>query len=147
TGAWQPRHEIRSTNDGLFTSDSLEPGTYRLEVRADGWVSEFHPDAATVEEAQDIVLTSPGTYQVYPELRRGARVLGGRLTVRGEPVRVADVMVSQVRDDGSLASGSTAVTDEDGAWSVRVDPGRYQVRFGRELPAADPVWLGTGGTR
>jgi 5-hydroxyisourate hydrolase-like protein (transthyretin family) len=123
---WSVVQQATTGRDGTYRV-TLPAGTYRLGYSADVHRPTFGPGATTVETAPSV---SVGASLVTRDVRLvpvTARIQG---TVRGPsaPLRGVEVTVlSGTSDD--LAPVTSARTDADGRYEVKVDAGRYVLAF------------------
>ncbi|WP_162799337.1 carboxypeptidase regulatory-like domain-containing protein [Nocardioides sp. 616] len=125
-GRWSASGGGVSGADGSYRVPRLEPGIHRVRIEATGFLTEFHPDAREVFQADDLAL-GEGDNVLDPVIGRGTLRIGGRITYRGDPLRGLRIRVSQVTST-EVVEVAEALTAPDGTWSVPVWPGQYQAR-------------------
>lgn len=126
----------RSNAGGRFIFNGLEPGTYRVSVRAGlpVFTGDYVPlsvgGVAAFGEPSEVELPSDqGVDGVELDLLPGASLSGRALTRSGRPARALPVRV-ELLDEHAQPIGlhGQAVTGPDGRWTVRgLPPGRFQV--------------------
>ena len=126
---------------GHYTVTDLRAGTYRLEVRPDGWqyADEFWQDAATVETATDIVVgRGAHVTGINPVVNASSHITGRVTGPNGAGLSHVEVNVYVeelwVDDDGSVDSYWETYwddnTDANGSYDIRgLKAGTYRVQF------------------
>ena len=112
---------------GGYTVTGLPPGSYVVELDADGHVTEYWNDKATLAAADRITATV-GSTTTANALLAAARKLSGTVTgPTGAPVADADVTVEARYDDGEGGFYwdyyTDATTSATGAWTADVAAG------------------------
>lgn len=132
--------EIRTVSDGRFEFGNLEPGTYGLEVRADGYYLEFADGERFSRRVE--VRTSQPTVSVDARLVVGGVLAGRVVDQTGLPL--TGVVVNASRTDQQTYSLFDAKTDDEGDFRIiGLPPGRYLLgvnitdsfTFGRLVPS------------
>lgn len=121
--------------DGSFLVPSLQEGSWRVVVRAEGLESAVGP-VAVADEVVDV-----GTVDLT-----GGAMLAGRVVWEADEAPVAGVGVAAVElealADGEAPPVGTAITDNDGAFAIfGLEPGRYEVLLPRDPGSAQVVEL------
>jgi hypothetical protein len=121
----------RIERDGTFRVGAPLAGTYKLEIEASGYASEWYTDKTTEETADAITLGAAPLALGDIGVTRGG-VLTGRLT------NTAGTALERVRveayEDGSSYRAYTDLTDANGVFRIEgAREGVYKVRF------SDPV--------
>lgn len=121
--------------DGVldYKITGIDPGTYRLQASTSYQsltLAEFYPEAATVEEAADLVVRPDQTTGAIDfQLGNAARMatLVGRVTkADGTPIPDIQVAATQIREFRTF----TAKSDLTGSYQLTVTaPGTYTVYF------------------
>lgn len=135
TAAEDPGVAARSDASGRFRLDGLSPGTWRIEVIAEGY-----------EALQRIGVTAPTT-DLSLTLRALATLQVAVVDASGLPAAGASVIVS----GSGVWPPRTATTDANGRFAMPSLPGGvYEVRASRGTDVAEPVaplWIEPGEDR
>ncbi|WP_114424147.1 carboxypeptidase-like regulatory domain-containing protein [Nocardioides houyundeii] len=136
----------------------VEPGTYKFEFRAEGYLSEFYTDKPSLEAADGVLVSGPAA--LAPVVLAAAPVMSGVVTTAGgQPLRNVRVVATHQ----TTYAESSDYTDASGGFSIGAEPGSYKVEavggtFGGNYyrggyfndkgsePEADVVVQGAGGT-
>ncbi len=143
----------RQEYDWVNSTSTRRDGTYSLHVGAgtyrlffeDEWNSRFaaraYPAAATIEDGQDVTVTSPGRSGVDIVLGDGPS-LTGKVTLRGLGVADASVRVYPLTATGAVSEHSYVGVDTGptGSFAVRVFPGTYVVEAHSFEANAYGIW-------
>ncbi len=132
----QPREEVITDEEGLFTFASLADGTYSLVAR--------HPGYGTRQQNEVVVKTQSAASPLVVRLGEGARMIGKVLDADGRPIPGARLVA--LRDLGNRFSLSgtlerdEAVTDAKGQYvlDTLVDGSSY--RFGVMADGFAAAW-------
>jgi len=117
--------EAISREDGTFTIDALDEGTYRVIV-----APESIPDDLRARET--VLTVGPGeTMELVVELEKPAILAASIVDERsGEPIKGADISVVKVFEDGSKEGFVTLLTtDAEGAAKLEMIAADYLVTF------------------
>jgi hypothetical protein len=107
------RQTVATDPQGAFAFTALPPGTYTLELRADG----FTPETQTIEVGESSAQLAPLQVTLKRELPQG-QIRGTVRRFNGTPV-VATVSIPALK--------VTLTTREDGTFEIDVPPGEYSV--------------------
>jgi hypothetical protein len=127
--AYTPSYEYVAgtcTEDGQWAIPELADGSYRVRVDgAHSHISEWAQDAATIEEATDVV--APGTVDVA--LAVGGFLTGTLTDSDGAPVPGASIWAYEADSfgAGTQTPVESATSDDAGDWTMVVRPGAYKV--------------------
>ena len=152
-------------DSGDYAITGLRPGAYKLSARCwsaafagglwfDGKLSAHTADAVTVIEG--------GTVTGADFHFSAAGTIAGRVTDRaGDPMADCEVVAvdAGASGDGSTAESGSVFTDEDGSYTLAVQPGSHKVRFpacrglagewhagAADFAAAEALAVAPGGT-
>ncbi|MFE7224814.1 carboxypeptidase regulatory-like domain-containing protein [Nocardioides sp. NPDC057577] len=132
SGDWSAISDVSTDSSGSFTFGGLKPGgTYRVAFTGTGWIKEFYADAASIEDATDVVAgeSAPISAILTPSTGDGS-IAGTVIDDAGQPV--AGVSVDVYRTDPWDWIGS-ATSGEDGTYSfLGLKAGQYEVDFNLE---------------
>jgi protocatechuate 3,4-dioxygenase beta subunit len=140
-GAAVIRSELRAEEDwcewsvelnaeGRFHLDHLPARPLHLVASAPRGRREAFPDWMIVVEPG----AKSGTFQIGP----AGAVVGRVRDAKGAPVKESDVHLSPARDDASRQNRWER-TDADGAFSIKLQPGRWRARVRDTRAGADSV--------
>ena len=116
--------------NGDYNFPTVEPGTYRIGFRDDAgeYAREYWEDAATLDEADDIVVGVSQDLTADGVLAPASRFQGTVTGPGGAPL--ADITVRAYEYDDGWTQVSSASTAADGAYQVRgLSPGVYRLGF------------------
>jgi plastocyanin len=129
---------------GAFTSPQIRPGdTYTFRFTRAGTFA-YHDQAKTAQKGT-VVVRPTGARSVT--IAAGARsvVLGGSVELSGNVTggpRSGQQLVIFGRPYRGAETRTTAITDSDGTWSVRVRPTirtEYRVEWGNTISSMEPI--------
>ena len=108
----------------------VPPGTYRVEFRRSGHLTEWWNDAASAAAAQSVVVSNADVGSINAQLAAAA-VLRGRVSGPDGPVfGQVRVYPSSATDLASAPVLATDFTDSNGDYVIdTLPPGSYKVRF------------------
>lgn len=134
---------VLTDSEGKFHFNGVDPGSYRLRVVRDGFVST-HFGSRTVGGIGTIMTLAPGQRvdDLLFRLQRASTVSGSVRDSQGEPVAGMSVSLLKPAYDGSglgrsLVRAATAITDDRGEYRLFwINPGHYylSVSEGSDLP-------------
>lgn len=133
--------EIRTASDGRFEFGNLEPGTYVLEVRAEGYYPEFDNGERFSRRVE--VRANQPTVSIDARLVLGGVLAGRVVDQSGLPLTGVVVEASKV-DNPPVYNPFNVETDDQGDFRILgLPPGRYLVgvninhsfSFGRLVPS------------
>ncbi|MEU0267602.1 carboxypeptidase regulatory-like domain-containing protein [Nocardioides sp. NPDC006303] len=129
SGDWSAVTDVSTDDSGRFAFRGLKPGgTYRVAFSGTGWTKEFYSDAASIDEATDVIAgeAGPVTAALAPSTGGGS-IIGTVTDEAGQPV--AGVSIDVYRADQWSWIGS-ATSGEDGTYSFPgLKAGQYEVNF------------------
>jgi protocatechuate 3,4-dioxygenase beta subunit len=124
---------VESGADGSFRFSGLQPGAYRIDARAEGFVAGGPPGMRRVE----VVLSADGAASSVRDLRlvlRRAAAVSGRIVASGRPVAGAKIGVYYLSAQGlngeldSYVVDAAATSDERGKFElIQLTPGRLKL--------------------
>jgi 5-hydroxyisourate hydrolase-like protein (transthyretin family) len=129
TGGFDGLNEISTDSNGSYTFRGLTPGAaYQIGFSGIGWIHEFYSDAATLEEATDVIAGESGPVDAVLSSSKGDGSITGTVTDDGgQPVPGVSVQVYNADTWDWIGSADTAA---DGTYSFPdLLPGRYEVNF------------------
>jgi protocatechuate 3,4-dioxygenase beta subunit len=135
-----------SGQDGAYSLRKIEPGSYRVEARAQGYATKaFGPvevRAASENPAADPAATGAGVTRIDIVLEKGGSLAGRVVDLRGEPLPGIEVVAfplaagpstppgeeeDEIVQMGALGAGA-ATTGADGAYEIdHLPDGDYRV--------------------
>jgi hypothetical protein len=132
-GQWQIDGFYDWKSTPQYTLGSLEPGTYRLHFNTvvESWTSTFYGNAATVEEATDVVVTSGEAAMGIDHAVGFSGKITGTIT-NADPPESTDISAfRQVQGEWKYFSGWWGgQSGHDGSFTlVHLTPGTYRLRF------------------
>ncbi|GAA3552460.1 carboxypeptidase-like regulatory domain-containing protein [Nocardioides daeguensis] len=131
---WYCVNETTTAANGSYTLWA-EPGTYRVGFStADNHLREvYYANAASVENATDLVVGASGRSQVNAKLVPNAKVTGKvSVTDSATGIGGAQVTAYQLVQDGADSSwepGHAATADGTGSYELYLAPGAYRIGF------------------
>ncbi|MBN1543108.1 carboxypeptidase regulatory-like domain-containing protein [candidate division KSB1 bacterium] len=116
-----------TAEDGSYRFDALPPATYRLHVRAGGYLEQFYDHAATAAEATPIEMVNGLERDGIDFSLHTGSSIGGSVTnaETNAPISRATVIVQQI--EGPI--NRTAQSDESGNWVVEGLPAGEYIAF------------------
>lgn len=123
----------------------LPAGPYRLKFMAAGFLEQYYPNAADINDAADVTVTNGGNTTVEAELTRSATITGTIFGPGGGVVVNADI-TAENRDGGIVGVDTTSSTGSYQFTGLR--PGDYALRIDApdELGLADE-WYHDAATK
>ncbi|MBA2662713.1 MAG: carboxypeptidase regulatory-like domain-containing protein [Bradymonadaceae bacterium] len=123
---------VRTLEDGSFAIDTLEPGDYRLEAEAEGFVRSGPPGVGSPKVT--VLAGGLGVHGVDLILNRPSTI-SGRVVAAGKPVADAELSLYYVFAEGldgrqlePFALSDVGQTNETGDFSLTdVGPGRLRI--------------------
>ncbi|GGU21611.1 carboxypeptidase regulatory-like domain-containing protein [Nocardioides albus] len=128
-GDWSALSDVSTDSSGRFTFRGLVAGgTYRVAFSGTGWTKEFYADAASIEDATDVIAGESGPVDAVLASSKGAGSITGTVTDDGgQPVAGVSVEVYNADTWEWIGSVHTAA---DGTYSFPdLSSGRYEVDF------------------
>jgi hypothetical protein len=115
--------ETKTTIDGQFDLEGLETGTFNIMFQVDR-------DRDYVVPALENIRLVNGDSKVLPEIKALEGILiGGKISEKGsdKPLAHVQIGVHGALNPSTSASVSSAISDEQGLWKMRMLPGKSQV--------------------
>lgn len=126
---WDVVDVVSTDGDGRYTFGALKPGgTYRVGFSGSGWKREFFPDAATVDDATDVIAGESGPVDAELASSAGNGAITGTVTDdTGQPVPGVSV---DVYDADEWEWIGTKRSGEDGSYAFSgLQSGQYELMF------------------
>lgn len=131
---WEGIDYAYTGEDGSYAF-VVPAGSYRIGFNdyQNGFVSEYYEDAATVREADTVVVPDAGTVVADAELAQGAHITGGVTGTDGTGLAEVHVTALEpVEEDGYVyySTVGSAWTGVDGSYDINgLAAGSYVVKF------------------
>jgi|GEM_PF-2214507 len=134
---WSTFESVSLNTDGTYLFDRLPEGTYRLSIEnlasPQYYISEFHNDAANLEEATDIVLGRSDTTTVDFSLNKYGSITGNVIDRDGNPIEAISIQADKLSTDSASSEWQRvayAETDQAGNYSIfSLVTGSYRLTF------------------
>ena len=131
---WIQAGYIRTNEDGVYEIVGLDPDTYRVGVQGnDIFDDTFYQSALSVEEANDVVLSTTGQIvsNIDIQMKEYGSISGRVTNAKGEPLRDFYIELLLPNTDGPLGSYGYSITDVNGEYLLeQLSAGAYYVGFG-----------------
>jgi hypothetical protein len=114
--------------DGNYTIPNLNPGSYRIEFSASGFLTQFYDGAATSGQATEVSVAAEQTTAAIDAVMRKGGMIAGTTRQTADGHALSDVEVNILNASGGVVASTTS--DENGQYSVGgLESGEYRVQF------------------